>query len=50
MENEFKGHFHDGEITWMHPYPKQIIGEEKEAENRKQNPRIVGRTWDFQLD
>ena len=28
-ENEFKGHFHEGEITWMHPYPKQIIGEEK---------------------
>ena len=19
-DNEFKGHFHEGEITWMHPY------------------------------
>ena len=27
--DEFKGHFHEGEITWMHPYPKQIIGEEE---------------------
>ena len=30
-ENEFKGHFHEDEITWMHPNPKQILGEEKEA-------------------
>ncbi|KMY48538.1 hypothetical protein [Peribacillus loiseleuriae] len=27
--DEFKGHFHDGEIQWMHPEPKQMIGEEK---------------------
>ncbi|WP_053362640.1 hypothetical protein [Bacillus sp. FJAT-27251] len=30
-DNEFKGHYHEGEITWMHPYPKQILGEDKEA-------------------
>ena len=30
-DNEFKGHFYKGEITWMHPYPKQILDEEKEA-------------------
>lgn len=29
--NEFKGHFHEGKITWMHPFPKQIVGEEMEA-------------------
>ena len=27
--DEFKGHFHEGEITWMHPHPKQMIGEEE---------------------
>lgn len=27
--DEFKGHFYEGEIQWMHPHPKQIIGEEK---------------------
>ena len=27
--NEFKGHFHEDEITWMHPHPKQMYGEEK---------------------
>ena len=28
-ENEFKGHFHESEITWMHPHPKQMYGEEE---------------------
>ena len=28
-DDEFKGHFHEGEITWMHPHPKQMIGEEE---------------------
>ncbi|MGE8081643.1 hypothetical protein [Peribacillus loiseleuriae] len=27
--DEFKGHFHEGEIEWMNPHPKQMIGEEK---------------------
>lgn len=27
--DEFKGHFNEGEIEWMHPHPKQMIGEEK---------------------
>ena len=27
--NEFKGHFFGDGITWMHPNPKQIIGDEK---------------------
>ena len=27
--NEFKGHFHEDEITWMHPNPKQMIGDGK---------------------
>ncbi|MEH7379508.1 hypothetical protein V7138_03365 [Bacillus sp. JJ1533] len=27
--DEFKGHFHDDEIKWLHPHPKQMIGEEK---------------------
>lgn len=25
----FKGHFHEDEIQWLHPHPKQMIGEEK---------------------
>lgn len=29
--DEFKGHFHEGEITWMNPNPNQMIGEEKVA-------------------
>lgn len=27
--DEFKGHFHEGEIHWLHPHPKQMIGEDK---------------------
>ena len=26
---EFKGHFHEDEIHWLHPHPKQMIGEKK---------------------
>ncbi|MFD4816286.1 hypothetical protein [Peribacillus butanolivorans] len=26
---EFKGHFHEDEIHWLHPHPKQTIGESK---------------------
>lgn len=26
---EFKGYFHENEIQWLHPHPKQMIGEEK---------------------
>lgn len=27
--DEFKGHFHGDEIYWLHPHPKQMIGESK---------------------
>ena len=27
--DEFKGHFHEDDIQWLHPHPKQMIGEEK---------------------
>ncbi|MBA9027480.1 hypothetical protein [Peribacillus huizhouensis] len=27
--DEFKGHFHNDDIQWLHPHPKQMIGEEK---------------------
>ncbi|MEK4427142.1 hypothetical protein [Solibacillus sp. FSL K6-1523] len=27
--NEFKGHFHEDEILWLHPHPKQLIDESK---------------------
>ncbi|MFE6168127.1 hypothetical protein ACFVP8_09630 [Viridibacillus arvi] len=27
--DEFKGHFHEDEIHWLHPHPKQMIGENK---------------------
>jgi len=27
--DEFKGHYHEGEIQWLHPHPKQMIGESK---------------------
>ena len=40
--DEFKGHFHEGEITWMHPYPKQIIGEEKEAKIENEIRKLLG--------
>ncbi|WP_066290935.1 DUF5342 family protein [Bacillus sp. FJAT-29937] len=26
---EYKGHYHEGEIQWLHPHPKQMIGEDK---------------------
>ncbi|MFS0574446.1 hypothetical protein AB1K83_02295 [Sporosarcina sp. 179-K 3D1 HS] len=26
--DEFKGHFHKEEIQWLHPHPKQLIGED----------------------
>ena len=26
---EFKGHFHNDEIMWLNPHPKQMIGEDK---------------------
>ncbi|MFJ7736972.1 hypothetical protein ACIQ2D_11595 [Lysinibacillus sp. NPDC097287] len=29
--DEFKGHFHEDEILWLHPHPKQILGECKIA-------------------
>lgn len=25
--NEYKGDFHDGEIHWLNPHPKQVVGE-----------------------
>lgn len=25
--NEYKGNFHDGEIQWLNPHPKQVVGE-----------------------
>lgn len=28
-DHEFKGHFHENQIQWLHPHPKQLIGEEK---------------------
>ncbi len=40
--DEFKGHFHDDEIKWMHPYPKQIIGEEKEAKIENKIRELLG--------
>lgn len=27
--DEFKGHFHNDEILWLNPHPKQMIGESK---------------------
>ncbi|MFJ7976676.1 hypothetical protein JNUCC23_09695 [Peribacillus sp. JNUCC 23] len=29
QEDVFKGHFHKDEIQWLHPHPKQMIGEGK---------------------
>ncbi|WP_142826283.1 hypothetical protein [Planococcus soli] len=30
VENhEFKGHYYENKIQWLHPHPKQLIGEEK---------------------
>ncbi|MEK3889435.1 HicA family toxin-antitoxin system [Bacillus sp. FSL K6-3431] len=28
-ENEYKGHFHEGEIQWLNPNPKQDLGEKQ---------------------
>ncbi|RLL40591.1 hypothetical protein D8M04_18765 [Oceanobacillus piezotolerans] len=41
-ENEFKGHFHEGEIKWMHPYPRQILNEEKEAKIENKIRELLG--------
>ncbi|WNS74966.1 hypothetical protein RRV45_19110 [Bacillus sp. DTU_2020_1000418_1_SI_GHA_SEK_038] len=27
--DEYKGHYHEDEIIWLHPHPKQMIGESK---------------------
>ncbi|MFS0593839.1 DUF5342 family protein [Cytobacillus horneckiae] len=27
--DEFRGHYHEDEIQWLHPHPKQMIGESK---------------------
>ncbi|WP_059172280.1 hypothetical protein [Bacillus sp. FJAT-27445] len=27
--NEYKGFFHENEIQWHHPHPKQLLGDEK---------------------
>lgn len=27
--DEFKGHFHENKIQWLHPHPKQMVGEEE---------------------
>ncbi|RST74375.1 hypothetical protein D4T97_011965 [Siminovitchia acidinfaciens] len=27
--DEYKGHFHEDEIQWLHPHPKQMLGEEQ---------------------
>ncbi|WP_211747130.1 DUF5342 family protein [Paenibacillus sp. Marseille-Q4541] len=27
--DEFKGHYHNDEILWLNPHPKQMIGEDK---------------------
>jgi hypothetical protein len=40
--DEFKGHFREGEITWMHPYPKQIIGEEKVDKIENEIQKLLG--------
>ncbi|MDR7079673.1 hypothetical protein J2Y03_004731 [Neobacillus niacini] len=42
--DEFKGHFHEGEITWMHPNPKQILGEEKEAKIENKIRELLGQS------
>ncbi|WP_428910804.1 hypothetical protein [Niallia sp. Krafla_26] len=41
-ENEFRGHFHDGEIKWMHPYPQQVLGEEKKAKIENKICELLG--------
>lgn len=28
-DHVFKGHFHENQIQWLHPHPKQLIDEEK---------------------
>jgi hypothetical protein len=40
--DEFKGHFHEGEITWMHPYPNQMIGEGKVDKIENEIRKLLG--------
>lgn len=42
-ENEFRGHFHEDDITWMHPHPKQVLGEEKEVKIENKIRELLGR-------
>lgn len=39
--DEFKGHFHEGEITWMHPHPKQMYSGEKVEKIENQIHKIM---------
>ncbi|MFJ8236034.1 hypothetical protein ACIQ34_09845 [Ureibacillus sp. NPDC094379] len=40
--DEFKGHFHEGEIVWMHPHPNQLYGEEKVAKIEHEIHHLLG--------
>jgi hypothetical protein len=40
--DEFKGHFHEDRITWMHPHPKQMYDKEKVEKIENQIHKIMG--------
>ncbi|WP_338469736.1 hypothetical protein R4Z10_13050 [Niallia sp. XMNu-256] len=40
--DEYKGHFHEGEITWMHPYPNQTLSEEKVNKIENEVHKLLG--------
>ncbi|KAB2328676.1 hypothetical protein F7731_24445 [Cytobacillus depressus] len=54
--NEYKGHFHDEKIHWLHPQPKQILGEiklegvEKSIHKLMREQGISSEIEDFEIE
>lgn len=40
--NEYKGNFHDGEIQWLNPHPKQVVGEARLKSVEIEVDRLLG--------
>ena len=40
--DEYRGHFHEDDITWMHPYPSQTLGEEKQKKIENKIHELLG--------
>lgn len=41
--NEYKGNFHEGEIQWLNPHPKQVVGEARLKSVEIEVDRLLGK-------